>query len=147
MTLPAPHSSPAAPQLRRCPPRSSQPHLGYTSPPAPQLTSSTQLHVAARPAAHSRISATRRCPPRSSQPHLGFTTSLPAPEVTAASWLHLAARPAALPECYGRSCASCGFLLFSFMFAFLCSGDCGVMAFSAASPAPCHSLSCACLRH
>ena len=139
MTLPAPHLTSSTSAACRCPPRSSQPHLGYTSLPVPQLTSSTQLHVAARPAAHSRISATRRCPPRSSQPHLGFT-SLPATQLTAASWLHLAARPAAHQNATVVAARHAVSFLFSFMFAFLCPGDCGVMAFSAASPAVCHSL-------
>ena len=87
---------------------SSQPHLGNASLPAPQLSATPQLHVAARPAAHSRILATPCCPPRSS------------------------------PECYGRSCVHAVSFPFSFMFAFLCSGDRRVMAFSAASPAVCH---------
>ena len=133
----------AAPQITsstsaacRCPPRSSQPHLGYTSLPAPQLTAAPRLHVAARPAAHRRISATRRCPPRSYQPHLGFTAAL---QLTAASWLH-AARPAAHQNATVVAARHAVSFLFSFMFAFLCSGDCGVMAFSAANPAVCHSL-------
>ena len=39
--------------------------------PAPQLPRAPQLHIAARPAAPSRASASNRCPPRNSQPHLG----------------------------------------------------------------------------
>ena len=93
--------------------------------PAPQLTAASRLHVAARPAALNHTSASRRCPPCSSQPHVGYT---------------LAARPAAHQNATVVAARHAVSFLFSFMFAFLCSGDCGVMAFSAASPAVCHSL-------
>ena len=57
---------------RRCAPCSSQLSLGYTTMPAPLLTSSTS--AACRCPTRSsqpHLGFTRRCPPRSSQPHLG----------------------------------------------------------------------------
>ena len=69
------------PASRRCPPRSSQPHVDNTWLPAPQLTSST--------------SAACRCPPRSSQPSLGYARRCPPRSSPAAPQLHVAARPAA----------------------------------------------------
>ena len=68
----------------RCPPRSSQPHLGYTSLPAPQLTAAPRLHVAARPAAHSCTS------------RLHVAARLAAHQQLTSSYrLHVVARPAA----------------------------------------------------
>ena len=119
----AAHSHFITSAVRRCPPRSSQPNLGYTSLPAPQLTASPRTHLAAHPAACSlppslrlnvaaRLAACAKPLPHvaarrtaalraAAHPaahshfrHLGCT-SLPAPQLTAKPRLLVAACPAA----------------------------------------------------